>query len=196
MINIARDSSGRTYQIWKQDQANSCGVACAWMARGIARQMSFGEDEWALACRIYNSAVAGALSQTSRPDPNAPMSLNPRAFRNDQSSFGSTFGNFGLFAGQLASALRSERLKVEHYTNNGNPISVIPNKIAINKPGIALVQWARRGGHFVVIGRAVPSNISFLDPWDGQVVEQANDGTYASNYGNTGILLEILYISA
>ncbi|MBP8287049.1 MAG: hypothetical protein KAX57_09440 [Rhodoferax sp.] len=49
MINVERDGSGRTYQIWKQNQMNSCGIACMWMARGIARQTSFSEEEWGLA---------------------------------------------------------------------------------------------------------------------------------------------------
>jgi NAD(P)-dependent dehydrogenase (short-subunit alcohol dehydrogenase family) len=52
MINIETDSHGRTYEIWKQDQMNSCGVASAWMARGIARQMSFMEEEWDLALDV------------------------------------------------------------------------------------------------------------------------------------------------
>lgn len=195
MISIERDSSGRTYQIWKQQQASSCGVACAWMARGIARQASFAEEEFALAQRIYAGSVGSALSAMQARQM-APQTFDPRAFANNQNSFGSTMANFGLFARQLAGALRGEGLKVEHYSNGNNPIVVIPNKIAINKPGIALVQWARGGGHFVVIGRAVPSNISYLDPWDGHVNEQANDGTYAANYGNTGLLMEILYISA
>ena len=52
MINIETDSHGRTYQIWKQDQMNSCGVASVWMARGIALQMSFAEEEWGLAQRV------------------------------------------------------------------------------------------------------------------------------------------------
>ena len=63
MIRLERDSHGRTYQIWQQQQENSCGVACTWMARGIARQASFAEDEWDLAVRMYLGAVAGTLGR-------------------------------------------------------------------------------------------------------------------------------------
>ena len=195
MISIETGAGGRVYQIWKQQQAATCGVACAWMARGIAKRMSFAEDEWELAHRIYNGAVAGALT-LQRSSPPAPMTIDPRGQTNDQNSFGNTFSRFGLFANQLAGALSSQGLRVEHYNNGGNPIKVIHTKIAIDKPGIALLKWANGGGHFVVIGRAVASNVSFLDPWDGHVNEQPNNGTYAANYGGIGNLIEILYLSA
>src|SRR5262249_40184219 len=152
----------RVYQIWQQQQAASCGVASAWMARGIARQMSFAEEEWDLAQRVYGGAISIALAH-QRSGPSAPMTLDPSAHANNQNSFGNTFSQAGMSTRQLAIALRHEGLQVEHYANNGNPIVVIPDKIAYNKPGIAFVQWSgvNGGAHFVVIGRAVPRNISF-----------------------------------
>src|SRR5262245_28851683 len=195
MINIERDSHGRTYQIWKQDQMNSCGVASAWMARGIARQMSYAEEEWDLAQRLYRNAVNNALAPLG-VSAAGPMSLDPRAFRNDQGSMASTLANFGFYAGQLASALRAERLRVEHLGNTGQAHTIQPNKISINKPAIVLVYWNGGGGHFVVVGRCTYRAISFLDPWDGHVNEQPNNGRYNAPYNNQGLIGEVLYVSA
>lgn len=196
MINIETDSHGRTYQIWKQDQMNSCGVASAWMARGIARQMSFAEEEWGMAQRLYRNAIDNALAPLGVPENSGPMSLDPRAFARDQSSMASTISRFGFYGDQLARAIRAERLHAEHVSNNGNALGVVPHKIAINKPAIALVYWARRGGHFIVVGRCTSGAISFLDPWDGRINEQGNNGRYQARYGNHGIIGEVIYIHA
>lgn len=194
MINIERDSHGRTYQIWKQDQASSCGVASIWMARGIARSASFNEEEWTLAQRIYSGAVASALGEVHAP-PSGPMSLNPRRFPSDQSSMGSTFTNFGLFARQVAAGLRNEGLRADHTSLIGNPPKIDHNKISLTKPAIVLIQWNGSGGHFVVVGRCTARQVSFLDPWDGRVNEQVNDGFYESNYGRAGPIATIIYVS-
>lgn len=195
MINIERDSHGRTYQIWKQDQMNSCGVASAWMARGIARQMSYAEEEWDLAQRLYRNAVNNALAPLG-VSAAGPVSLDPRAFPTDQSSMASTIANFGFYAGQLAGALRAENLHVEHVGSTGHAHRIHAHKIAINKPAIVLVYWNRGGGHFVVVGRCTQQSVSFLDPWDGRVNEQSNNGRYSSRYNSQGIIGEVLYLSA
>ncbi len=197
MINIETDSHGRTYQIWKQNQMNSCGVASTWMARGIARQMSFAEDEWDLAQRVYRSAVQNALAPLG-VSASGPMCLDPSAFTTDQSSMASTFANFGLYATQLARAVRAEGLRVEHLGlhASGTPRTIQPNKIAINKPAIVLVYWNGGGGHFIVVGRCTNRAVSFLDPWDGRVNEQANNARYNARYGGQGLIGEVLYISA
>ena len=194
MISIERDSSGRTYQIWKQAQQNSCGVASTWMARGIARQMSIGEDEWDLAIRMYRAAIGGALGAVGVSG--GPQSLNPDAFANDQSSMASTYANVGMYSSQLAAALRSEGLSVDHNGGDGTGQKIAHNKIAINKPAIAFIYWTGTGGHFIVVGRATQGLVSYLDPWDGRVNEQANNGKYHARYGDRGIVGEVLYISA
>jgi Peptidase C39 family len=194
MINIETGVGGRVYQIWKQQQAASCGVASAWMARGQARQMSFAEVEWDLAQRIYRSAVAGALG-ASQPSSSGPMSFDPAAFPHDQSSFGSTFSRFGLFTNQMAQALRGERLSTQVYSGGGAAIRIIDSKIAYNKPGIAFVKWNGNGAHFVVIGRCTKHHVTFLDPWSGHIREQTNNGLYSSSYGNNGFIQEVIYIS-
>jgi hypothetical protein len=196
MINIESDRSGRTYQIWKQDQMNSCGVASAWMARGIVKQMSFHEDEWNLAQRIYRHAIGNALAPLGVSPSSGPMTLDPRAFGQNQGSMASTIANFGFYAVQLANALKAEGMKVEHVGYNGQPRSVTSNKISISKPAIVLVCWNGGGGHFVVVGRATNSTVSFLDPWDGHVNEQPNDGRYRARYNSRGFNGEILYLSA
>lgn len=200
MINIERDSHGRVYQIWKQDQMNSCGVASTWMARGIAKRMSFAEEEWDLAQRMYRTAVANALGTLGAPSVSSsssgPMTLNPSAFGNNQGSFGATFANFGLYAGQVAAALRSEGLRVQHVPLNGRARTILPDKIAIDRPAIALVYWNGGGGHFIVAGRCTHRSVSWLDPWDGHVNEQPNNGAYNAAYGSAGLVGEVIYLSA
>jgi hypothetical protein len=195
MINIETDSHGRTYQIWKQNQANSCGVASVWMARGIARQMSFAEDEWDLAQRVYRNAVNNALAPLG-VSPGGPMCLDPNAFPADQSSMAATLANTGFYAGQLANAIRAEGLQAQLVGWTGNSHRIVPNKIAINKPAIALVAWDNGGGHFVVVGRCTASRVSFLDPWDGHVNEEPNDGRYRARYGGRGFIGAVIYMSA
>ena len=194
MINIETDSHGRTYEIWKQDQANSCGVASTWMARGIARQACFREEEWGLAQRVYRHAVQNALAPLG-VSADGRVTLAQWAYPNDQSSMASTLANFGFYAGQLATAIRAEGLRVEHIGFTGQPHTIQSNKIAINKPAIALVCWNGGGGHFVVVGRST-GVVSFLDPWNGHINEQPNDGRYRAKYGNQGIIGEVLYLSA
>lgn len=195
MINIETDSHGRTYQIWKQDQMNSCGVASTWMARGIARQMSFREEEWDLAQRVYRNAVNDALAPLGVAA-SGPMSLDPRAFPSNQSSMASTLANTGFYASQLALAVRAEGFRVEHVGWTGRPHLIMPNKIALDKPAIALIAWNNGGGHFIVVGRCTQSAVSFLDPWDGHINEERNDGQYRARYGGRGFVGEVLYISA
>ena len=196
MINIESDTSGRTYQIWKQNQMNSCGVASAWMARGIVRQMSLNEDEWGLALQLYRQAIDVALAPLGIPSSSGPMTLDPSAFNANQGSMASTIANFGFYAAQLARALRAEGLKVEHVGFNGQPRIVTPHKISINKPAIVLVCWNGGGGHFVVVGRATNSSVSYLDPGDGHLNEQPNNGRYRARYNSQGFNGEILYLSA
>jgi hypothetical protein len=174
---------------------NSCGVASAWMARGIARQASFAEEEWDLAQRLYRNAVNNALAPLG-VNPSGPMCLDPGAFPTDQSSMASTIANFGFYADQLARAIRAEGLNARHIPNTGSRQRIVPHRIAINKPAIALVYWNGSGGHFVVVGRCTSSAISFLDPWDGHINEEPNDGRYRARYGNRGTIGEVIYIHA
>ena len=176
---------------------NSCGVASVWMARGIARRMSFAEEEWDLAQRLYRGAVQSALAPLG-VSASGPMSLDPRAFPSDQSSMASTIANFGFFAAQLAGGIRAEGLHAQHQgiRADGNARTIEHNKIAIDKPAIVLVYWNGGGGHFVVVGRCTRNAVSFLDPWDGRVNEQGNNGVYNPRYSNIGLIGEVIYVWA
>jgi hypothetical protein len=195
MIRLERDTHGRTYQIWQQQQENSCGVACVWMARGIARQASFAEEEWDLAIRMYQGAVAGALGSIGA-SPTGPVTFDSRAYPANQNSMANTVASFGLYGAQVATSLRNEGLRVEHTKLSGNPPQIVHSKIAYNKPAIVLVLWNGGGGHFLVVGRCTPHEVSFLDPWNGRVNQQRNDGKYTAQYGGQGQIVEIIYISA
>lgn len=195
MINLEHDSHGRVYQIWQQQQANSCGVASVWMARGIARQMSFAEEEWDLAIRMYRGAVGSALSELGAAAA-GPVSFNPASYAANQSTMANTFASFGLYSSQVATSLRNEGLRAELTGLTGTPPKIRHDKIAYNKPAIVLVLWSGGGGHFVVVGRCTPNEVSFLDPWNGHVNQQRNNGQYTAPYGGQGQIAEIIYISA
>lgn len=204
MISIETGAGGRVYQIWKQQQASTCGVASCWMARGIARQMSFAEDEWPLAVRIFLGAVNSSLA-AARTVPGGPMTVDPRAYPNATenqitSDFSTLISVGGLTDGEVASALRNEGLRAEMRTNNGQRCRVIQDQIAINKPAISHVVWdtignAPGGGHYVVVGRCTRDHVTFLDPWTGHVAENPNNGRFQGGSG-TGTIVSNIYVSA
>ena len=198
MITYSRDSDGNTYEIWKQDQANSCGVASLWMARGLVRQASFAEEEWALAERIFRRAVQSALAPLAQP-PMGPQTFveSSDPSRHNQATMANTFGNLGLYSGQVATAIRNEGMSCQTISfSRGMVRSIDPNKLGERKAAIALIYWHPRGGHFVVAARrAGNGSIVFLDPWSGEVNEQDNDGAYFSTYGSQGVVGEVLYIN-
>ena len=196
-ISLQDDSDGNTYQIWAQRQAMSCSVASIWMARGIARQMSYDESEWDLAWRMYHSAVAGMCWENGPPPPPAPQTLSPASYAADQSSMANTFASFGAFASQVADMLRQEGFTVSHAQNNGTARTLDVAKLKPNRPAIVLVGWygsgSRGGGHFIVAARrASNGRIVYLDPWGGVLREVANNAQYPGG----GLVEEIVYITA
>jgi hypothetical protein len=201
-IVYQQDSKKNTYQIWAQEQANSCAVAAIWMARCQARQMTFAETEWDLAWRLYQHAVVGipwALS-SSASAPTGPMSIDPRAYTASQSSFYNMFGSFGTFAAQVAKVLRSEGLKVTHLPNSGTAQSLNVAKLSQRSPAIVLVGWyatqngrqTRTGGHFVVAAEHINNQIVYLDPWGGNLYELANNARYRA----PGLIEEVIYLAS
>ena len=192
MINLERDTHGRVYQLWKQQQANSCGVASVWMARGIARQMSFAEEEWDLAVRMYQGAIGSALGASAT----GPVTFNPASYASNQSTMANTFASFGLYCGQITISLIKENLRAEQTVLTGTPRRIRHDKSAFNKPAIVLIVWDGGGGHFVVVGRCTHTEVSYLDPWNGHVNQQPNDGRYRAPYGGQGSIANIVYISA
>lgn len=202
MISIETGRGGRVYQIWQQQQASSCGVASIWMARGIARQMSFAEEEWDLAVRTYLSVVNTSIGAAATV-PGGPMSMDPSAHSAyatadtsvRQADFQRNFTVGGLTASQLANAVRNDGLHAETWSNNGNPCIVAHHKIAYNKPAVSFVSWNGGGAHFIVVGRCTSNHVTFLDPWTGRIREQSNNGLFNSGY-NTGTILNHTYIHA
>ncbi len=193
-VSIQSDSMGNTYQLWRQRQANSCGVASIWMARGIARQMSINEGEWELAQRMYVNAVSSAGALAARPASGGPRTLDDTQYPFDpqQSSMENTFASTGVLASQVATMLRHEGFKIRHMRAR----SVLGDWLTPTRPAIILVGWypngrqQRQGGHFIVAAAKAPNRrIVYLDPADGRVKEFRNNGWY----DGTGIVEEAIY---
>ena len=77
-VALCQDSAGNTYQIWGQEQPDSCAIASMWMARCQAKQQTFVEEEWELAWRMYQRVVLGLPPGFLKPAP-APVSDSARA---------------------------------------------------------------------------------------------------------------------
>ncbi len=200
-IYYRADSDGVQHQLWRQRQMSSCAIASIWMARNRALQMTMAEGEWSIARRNYGR-IAESLpaNQTASMAPSGPMSLDPSQHGNNQNTFGNWLSNFGTFAGQVATILRADGLKTTHKVcSNAGPITLRPNWLADDKPAIVLLGWyargwngTRNGGHFIVAARKNRSGrIVFLDPWDAQIYEQANNSRYQGN----GLIEEVIYVS-
>lgn len=201
-IVYRKDSAGNEHRIWAQRQPMSCAIACIWMARSLASQMSFEEGEWELAWRLYRHAVQGLPygNSSSAGAPTGPMSIDKRAHANDQKTFYNMFGNFGTFSKQVAKTMRSEGFTVGFVQWNRQFRSLNLSRIAMDKPAIVLVGWyprnaqgqrVRTGGHFIVATDVIGSNIVYLDPWRGVLNEFPNNNRYKRN----GFIQEILYVS-
>ncbi len=195
MSIIYRDDSDRlTHQVWAQQQASSCAIASIWMARNQALQMTFAEEEWNLAWRMYGQVVQGMVFVPQAP---APVCFDPRAHQNNQNTFGNMFANAGTFMGQVAQTLRNDGLTVNHLTSFSPGSTVDASRLSDTNPAIVLLGWyngnTRNGGHFIVASRQVRSGrIVYLDPWEGQLRELGPGPLYQT----TGKFEQILYLSA
>jgi hypothetical protein len=192
-ISLINDSDGYTHQLWAQEQASSCAVASIWMARGQARQMSINQDEWSLAWQIYGRVVQGMVLV---PAPPAPRSFDPRAFQNNQSTFGNMFAVAGTYMDQVAQALRNEGLTTFKTPFAAGAV-VDKTRLSETTPAIVLLGWYnganRNGGHFIVAAKVAGNGkVVFLDPWGAQLRE-LDPGP---NYPGGGRFEQICYISA
>ncbi len=188
------DSDGMTHQVWAQRQASSCAVASIWMARNQAFQMTFAEEEWGLAWRMYGQVVQGMNLVPQAP---APMTFDPRAHQNDQNTFGNMFANAGTFMGQVAQAVKNDGLKVNQMTGFLPGTTVDASKLSDTNPAIVLLGWyngaTRNGGHFIVASRRTRlGQIVYLDPWEGQLRELGTGPQYQA----TGRFEQIIYLSS
>jgi len=194
MTIISRtDSDGYAYDIWAQEQANSCAVASIWMARNQARQMTINEEEWDLAWRMYGQVVQG---RGLVPSPPAPMSLDPSKFPADQNTFQNMFASAGTFMNQVVAKLKVDGFQATATTWAPGAV-VDTRKLSDTTPAIVLLGWYngttnRSGGHFIVASRVTRSGkVVFLNPWQGQLHELGP----GPNFPQGGVFEQVAYIS-
>ena len=196
-VTIRTDSDGYAYDVWAQEQANSCAVASIWMARNQARQQTINENEWDLAWRMYGQVVQ---QMKLIPAPPAPMSLDPTKFPADQKTFQNMFASAGTYMNQVTQKLINDGLRVTSTTGWSSPGSaaVDTRKLSDATPAIVLLGWyggttTRSGGHFIVASRVTTSGkVVYLNPWEGQLLEQGPGPTFPQG----GLFEQIAYISA
>ncbi len=196
MIATQSDSDGNTYSIWQQNQMNSCAVASMWMARNLVRQQTMMESEWELAQRFYRAAVNDMFAPLG-VDPNGPMCLNPGSFPSDRSSMASTLANTGFKIDHIVRALENDGIivDVQRRQPNAPPLTMNPRLLGPTTPAIIGVYWNGGGGHAIVVPRMTAAGrVVYLDPWDGNLIEQANSGTYNARYGGQGQIGVIFYL--
>ncbi|WP_174280252.1 hypothetical protein [Sphingomonas bacterium] len=162
------------------------------MARGLVKQQCIDEDEWPLAQRVF----AGAVKQMMTATGGNHLGM---CFRNDlpnnQDSMANTFGAFGLYASQVAKGLQNEGLKA-----NAIDAKIINiNNLGPRKAVIGLFLWrpAPNGGHFICAARqARNGRIVYLDPGEGSLSEQWNNGTYIARNGAIADLVTVVNVWA
>src|SRR5262245_31968222 len=191
-IVFRQDSKRNNYQLWVQEQPASCAIASIWMARSLAKQMSFAEGEWELAWRIYRQVVVGmppAFTRAAQATP-APMCLDSRGTTGDQTTFRNMFANAGTTAGQVVQALRNDGLPAAPVRISSAAPLVDLTRLSQTTPAIILLgwyqqnasgQWERNGGHFIVAAERIGNKIVLLDPWDGVLSEIQNTYLYQGN---------------
>lgn len=197
MLGFDSDSDGNLYQVWQQDQANSCAVASTWMARNMIRQSTSAETEWTLAQSMFRTAVNNMFAPLGL-NPNGPACFNPNAFAANQNTLANTLAAGGFYPDQLVRVYRSQHIKVNlvERSNPKAPFKLDAKLLSERTPALVAVYWHGGGGHAVIAVRKANSNeIVFLDPGDGKVNEQPNDGTYEAHNGSTGDIGVVLYLS-
>jgi len=106
------------------------------------------------------------------------------------------FASFGTYMDQVAQAMTNEGLTTSK-TAFQPGTSVIPSKLADNKPAIVLLGWyngtTRNGGHFIVASRCNSNGqVVYLDPWEGKLRELGAGPSYPGG----GRFEQVLYVSA
>ncbi len=188
-----QDSDNVTHSIMQQQQRSSCAVASIWMARCIAKRMSFAEGEWGLAWRLYSHVVRGMVEAPAAP---APMTFNPDMHGSDASSFGNMFSNYGTSMDEVVAMLRRDAVKVDHLTPYQVGTALQPARITDFKPALVLLGWyngnLREGGHFIVAARRTRAGrIVYLDPGNASLTE----GGPGPGYQSTGRFEQIAYLA-
>jgi hypothetical protein len=171
MINIERGLGGRVYQIWKQQQACSCGVACAWMRADceadelcrrrmgigpayLSRLSKFGTDRGEYHSQRTDDDCPSCLpqysSQSATETTSAPTSRAQGSHVPNSPTLCVTMGCVLRCSPITVRPLRWSRT-VSPTTGRGFPSS---NGRRVAAP------------HFVVVGRCTAHHVTFLDPVD------------------------------
>lgn len=201
-IVFRQDSRRNNYQLWVQEQPASCAIASIWMARSLAKQMSFAEDEWELAWRVYRQVVVGmpAAFLTAAQATPAPICLDAHGTTADQTTFRNMFANYGTKASQEVEALQNDGLRATAVRITRAAPLVDLTRLSQTTPAIILLgwyrqnadgQWERDGGHFIVASERIGNKIVLLDPWDGVLSEIQNTYLYQGN----GVFEWVIHIS-
>jgi ABC-type bacteriocin/lantibiotic exporter with double-glycine peptidase domain len=141
--HIQKDSTGKDWIMWKQEQFNSCGPACIYMVSCLAsRQTKIGGEKY---IRDLISKYGVTFWDLALPSGSGSNIL------------------------QLSKVLRDLGFRVD--SNNLSPKDLKSLTLVANeqKPAILHVSWnpAPNGGHFVLCVGKKNSNIIILDPFYG-----------------------------
>ncbi|WP_425228703.1 hypothetical protein [Sphingomonas sp.] len=196
MVKLDHDSDGNVYEVWKQQQESSCGVASIWMARCLVQQKSINEDEWSLARAVYISVVGQTLAAMDKRKDDGPQSYDATKLPANRETSANAIASGGYSAEQIRTALIGQGLSVDASIPDGAGTPFNASKLGDRRPAVVLVQWKNGAGHFVVAARQSSyGTIVFLDPWDGKVNERPNTTRYRGRYGNAGQIVAVLYLS-
>lgn len=201
-----RDSDGHEFVVWEQEQAGTCAVASIWMARSMARQMTFNENEWELAWRMYHNAVAGGTWRMPSSNPAvAPpaQTFNHREFQSGRHAFENTVTRSGFESYHVCTMLIQEGFSAENIRRTGsNSLTIDANRVSPTTPAIVEIGWYRpneqgvaefSSAHAIVAARKTNTgSIVYLDPAYGRLVERLNDG----RYGEFGHIDSVTYVSS
>jgi hypothetical protein len=171
----------RTYDVYLQESAESCGPACVMMVNAIKNGITIPETlakVWF--SKVENRAAPGALRGAARPS---------RVFNWRADSQADTI---------LRVLIERKIGANQRMTEDARAVAAC----APHMPGIARVQWATigadgalslGGGHFVVCLGPMPNNVwLYLDPTDGVVqVPRASPG-YANNNNGVGFINRVI----
>lgn len=164
-----KDSDGRSYALFVQNEEQSCGLAAAAMLINLVSPVPVTDP----------SALEAQLKLIAANFP-ASLAESDRLWARGEQEFGS-----GLY--NIQKLLLSQGIYARTVWRRGGVIQLDPR--SLNEPAIVLWGWypngiqgVRKGGHFTVAASVTKSGkIVILDPWGGVLTEVAVGGMYKSS---------------
>ncbi|HSW07252.1 hypothetical protein [Aquabacterium sp.] len=164
---IAADGGdGKWHFIDRQNLKSSCGPTCARMVIKLITGLSIGQD--------YFGGLVALSEKDISPSDSSPMSEEAQGFHD--------FDAKGARSGHILKALQDNKI------TNARKIPKTSNwkeewrKCSEKAPAILLIDWRRRGSHFVVMAGPLstnPDRFLVLDPAYGvQHIEAAQPDVY------------------